>query len=56
MSVLMLIKFIVFTDSDNTRHWCVDRWVQTAGYCAVDKTLIMLDGVRKKMCKQLISM
>jgi hypothetical protein len=56
MSVLMLIKIIVFTDSDNTRHWYLDRSVQTAGCCAVDKMLVMLDGVRKEMCKQLISM
>jgi hypothetical protein len=21
-----VIKMIVLTDSDNTRHWCVDRW------------------------------
>jgi hypothetical protein len=23
-----VIKMIVFTVSDNTRHWCVDRWVR----------------------------
>jgi hypothetical protein len=23
-----VIKMIVFTVSDNTRHWCVDRWAR----------------------------
>jgi hypothetical protein len=41
----MLTKRIVFTESDYTRHWCVDCWVQTVGYYAVDEVLIMLDGV-----------
>jgi hypothetical protein len=45
MSALMLIKMIVFTDINITRHWCVDGWVQTVGCCAVDGVLIMLDGV-----------
>jgi hypothetical protein len=45
MSALMLIKMIVFTESDYTRYWCVNRWVQTVGYYAVDEVLIMLDGV-----------
>jgi hypothetical protein len=45
MSALMLVKMIVFTYSDNTSHWCVDRWVQTVAYCTVDEVLIMLDGV-----------
>jgi hypothetical protein len=55
MSAWVLIKMIVFTNSDGTRHWCVNSWVQTVAYCAVDEMLIMLDGVRKDMCKQLTS-
>jgi hypothetical protein len=47
---------IVITDSDNTRHWCDDRWIQTVGYCAVDDVLIMLGGIKKDMRKQVISM
>jgi hypothetical protein len=44
-------QMIVFTDIDNTTHWCVDHWVHIVGYCAVDKVLIMLDGVdmRKRL-------
>jgi hypothetical protein len=56
MNVLMLINMIVFTDTNNTRDWCVDCCIQTVGYCVVDKVLIMLDGDKKDVRKQLTSM
>jgi hypothetical protein len=47
--LICLLKMMVFTNSNNTRHVCVDRWIHTVHSCVV---YFMLCKVRKDVRMQ----